>query len=365
MIEPTKLYNIFKENKIKSFYGVPDSVLKNFTCILDKKEKNHFITANEGLAISGAIGSFLSSGKLSLVYMQNSGLGNALNPLVSIAHKGVYGIPLILVIGWRGFDGKDEPQHNIKGKITKKLLRLINIKYVVIENNKDIKLIKGLIKYSIKNNSPVAILIKTNSLKNEDYKLKFLSNNKLTREESLKVILNKLPENSKIVSTTGYTSREINEILKLNDKKTSNFFYMIGGMGHSSMVSFGISNNIKNQTICIDGDGALLMHLGSMITTGFKSKKNFKHILLNNFCHESVGKQKIDSNLINFEKLTNIFGYKKYYSANNITQLKTNLIKFYKHDGPSFFEILIDAKSMKELGRPKNFIDIKKNFMKS
>ena len=354
-----------KKNRINYFYGVPDSVLKNFTYILDKKEKNHFITANEGLAISGAIGSYLSSRKLSLVYMQNSGLGNSLNPLVSIAHKGVYGIPLVLIIGWRGFDGKDEPQHNIKGKITKKLLRLINIKYVVIENNKDIKLITELIKYSKKNNSPVAILIKSNSLKDNNYKSKFLSQNKLTREESLKVILEKLPKNSKIISTTGYTSREINEIIKLNKKKSSKFFYMIGGMGHSSMVSFGISNNIKNQVICVDGDGALLMHLGSMITTGFKSKKNFKHILLNNFCHESVGKQKIDSKLINFKKLTNIFGYKRYYSAKNIKQLKKKIIEFYKNDGPSFFEIFIDAKSMEKLGRPKNFIDIKNNFMKS
>jgi phosphonopyruvate decarboxylase len=364
LIDPSKLYSTLKKERINSFYGVPDSVLKNFTSILNNKEQNHFVTANEGLAVAGAIGNYLSSKKIPLVYMQNSGLGNSINPLVSIAHNGVYGIPMLLMIGWRGFDGKDEPQHNIKGKITKKILNLLNIKFLVIETEKDLKSISKLINFAKKNNSPVALLIKTNSLIQNKSKIKFNNKNKLSREEGIRVILDNLPKKTSVVSTTGYTSREINEILKNNKYKNIKYLYMVGGMGHSSMVSFGVANNTKNQVICLDGDGAFMMHLGSVITTGFKARKNFKHIMLNNFCHESVGKQQIDTNLVDFKSLTKAFGYKKYFKANNLSQLKSNIAKFIKCDGPCFFEILISTQSMKNLGRPKNFKNIKKEFMK-
>ncbi len=179
----------------------------------------------------------------------------------------------------------------------------------------------------------------------------------------MRIILNNVSKKTKIISTTGYTSREINEILKNDKYRKGKYFYMVGGMGHSSMVSFGVSNHLINQVLCLDGDGAFLMHLGSTITTGFKSKKNFKHIMLNNFCHESVGKQPIDTNLVNFKNLTKALGYKKYYKANNISQLKTKIVKFINSKGPSFLEILISTQSMKNLGRPKNFKNIKKRFM--
>jgi len=366
MIDPLKIYLTLKNNDIESFYGVPDSVLKHFTKLLENKEKNHFITSNEGLAVAGAIGSFLSSKKISLVYMQNSGLGNAINPLASIAHKGVYGIPILLMIGWRGYNGKDEPQHNIKGKITTKILNLLNIKYEIIENNKDLKLISKLLKISRNKNCPVAIIIKTNSLiKQVEKKLTYNNNNNLSREEVINFILDNSPKHSKIISTTGYTSREINELIKYKKNIKQNFFYMIGGMGHSSMVSFGVSMNTSKKVICLDGDGALIMHMGSLITTGFKSKKNFKHILLNNFCHESVGMQKIDTKLVNFKTLTQSCGYKNYYKINNLNQLKNKFQSFIEEDGPSFLEILITTQSMKNLGRPKNFKDVKKHFMKN
>ena len=349
MIDPLKIYLTLKRNNIDSFYGVPDSVLKYFTNLLENKEKKHFITSNEGLAVAGAIGSFLSSKKISLVYMQNSGLGNAINPLSSIAHQGIYGIPILIMIGWRGYNGKDEPQHNIKGKITKKILNLLNIKYEIIENNKDIKLISKLLKISRNKNCPVAIIIKTNSLiKYEERKRSFNKNN-LSREEVIKFILDKSP----------------NELIKEKKNINQNLFYMIGGMGHSSMVSFGVSMNTSKKVICLDGDGALIMHMGSLITTGFKSKKNFKHILLNNFCHESVGKQKIDTKLVNFDKLTRSCGYQNYYKVKNLNQLKQKFKSFIEEDGPSFLEILINTKSMKKLGRPKDFKNIKKNFMKN
>jgi phosphonopyruvate decarboxylase len=138
---------------------------------------------------------------------------------------------------------------------------------------------------------------------------------------------------------------------------------MVGGMGHAAMVSLGYSLNTNKQIICLDGDGSIMMHLGALISTGFKAKNNFKHILLNNGSHESVGNQKIDTLKVNFKKISQSFGYKKYYYANNNINFKKKLISFLNSKGPSFFEIIIDSISLKNLSRPENLLDIKKEFL--
>ena len=167
MISTEKFFSFLKKKNVDFFVGVPDSVLKYFIKILHGK--NHIIAANEGSAVAIGIGNYLSTKKIPLVYMQNSGLGNAINPLISIAHKKVYSIPLLLMIGWRGAPSKfkDEPQHNLKGKITIKILKLLNIKYCILDNEDDYKKLNDLINFSLKNKTPVAFLIKNNSLINK------------------------------------------------------------------------------------------------------------------------------------------------------------------------------------------------------
>ena len=173
MIEVKSLLNLFKKNNIDFFSGVPDSVLKNFSSVLENKnKKKHVITTNEGSAVSVGIGYHLSTKKMACIYMQNSGLSNALNPIISIAHKNVYSIPMVLVIGWRGSPKKDEPQHNVKGKITEKLLKLLNIKYTILRTKKDLNKFHKQIKNAKKNNSIVACLIESDTLKKEKKKLK-------------------------------------------------------------------------------------------------------------------------------------------------------------------------------------------------
>jgi phosphonopyruvate decarboxylase len=368
MIDVNHLLNFLKKNKINFFTGVPDSILKNFSYVLDvnKKKITNIITANEGSAVALAAGNYLSTQKPALVYMQNSGLGNAINPLISVCHPKVYSIPMILMIGWRGSGNEnDEPQHQLKGKITKKILKLLNIKFLVLKNLKDLKKIKSLIYYSKNKKTPVAILIKDGTLYlNNNCKKNDKSNYYLTREIVINELLNKIKRNTRIISTTGYTSRELFQIRNNKKYKNGKDFYMVGGMGHSSMISLGYSLNSKNQVICLDGDGSLLMHMGSLISTGLKSKSNFKHILLNNGSHESVGNQKIDTLKVNFKNISKSFGYKTYYlSKNNLSFIK-NLRKFLKLKGPSFFEILIKSQSIKNLSRPKNLLRIKKNFIK-
>ena len=368
MIDAKNLFLFLKKNKINFFTGVPDSILKNFIYILDsnKKKTEHIITANEGSAVALAAGNYLATKKPALVYMQNSGLGNAINPLISICHSKVYSIPLILMIGWRGGPKEnDEPQHQLKGKITPSILKLLNIKFSVLNSFKDLKKIENLINYSKFKKRPVAFLVKNNilhlktsvknSVKLKDY---------LTREIVINELLSKINKNTKIISTTGYTSRELFQIRKEKKYKNGKDFYMVGGMGHSSMMSLGYSLGSKNQVICLDGDGSLIMHMGSLISTGLKSNSNFKHILLNNGSHESVGDQKIDTFKVNFNNISKAFGYKNYYFAKNNLSFNKNLKFFLKSKGPSFFEVYIRSKSTKNLSRPKDLSKIIENFIK-
>jgi phosphonopyruvate decarboxylase len=366
MIEVFNLLRFLKK-KINFFAGVPDSVLKEFINIIPKHQ--NIITANEGGAVAIAIGHYLSTKKLPLVYMQNSGLSNAINPLISIAHQKVYSIPLILMIGWRGAPGtNDEPQHILKGKITKNILKLLGIKFCVINSEKDLKKISLLIKYSLKYKVPVAFLIKNKKLFSKNKKnmqINVIKKQRILRSFAIEELLKKIKKNSRIISTVGFTSRELFQLRKEKEYKAGKDFYMVGGMGHASMVSLGYSLNTDKQIICLDGDGSVMMHLGALISTGFKAKNNFKHILLNNGSHESVGDQKIDTLKVDFKKIVKSFGYKNYYQANNNFKFKKELIRFLNSKGPSFFEIIIDSKSLKNLSRPKNFIDIKKNFLNS
>ena len=363
MINSDQLLNLFKKKKISLFCGVPDSVLKNFSSSL-YKTKNHFICTNEGSAVSLAIGTYLTTGTVGLVYMQNSGFANAINPLISIAEKTVYSIPLVLLIGWRGSpDMHDEPQHMAKGKITTKLLYNLNIKYIVIKEKKDFQKISNLINFSKKNKVPVALLCKPGVLVGANPKSYKNNENLSTREEIILKILENINKKDRIISTTGYTSRELFQLRKNHKKNKGKDFYMVGGMGHSSMVALGVSLKSKNNVICLDGDGSLLMHMGALATCGVFGKKNFKYILLNNSAHESVGGQETVADRINFSLLSKSLGFKFYALINNKNKHEKIIAKFLNSFGPSFLEIKIQVKSMKNLSRPSNLKIIKNNFM--
>jgi phosphonopyruvate decarboxylase len=364
MIKVNTLIDLLKKNKSDFFSGVPDSVLKEFSYSL-KDNKKHIIASNEGSAVSIGIGYYLSTKKLPVIYMQNSGLSNALNPLISIAHKKVYSIPLILIIGWRGSPGmKDEPQHNVKGKITEKILKLLGIKYTVLRSNSDLNKFDKLIKIAKKNKSIVACLVEQGTLekrKKVNKKKDFYS---LNKELFLKTLLESLTKKSKIVSSTGYNSRELMYIRKKYQIKNSNDFYMVGGMGHTSSVALGYSISNKKQTVCIDGDGSLLMHLGSIKTAGSFANKNFKYILLNNNSHDSVGGQDTYANDIDFEKLSKSVGFKKFYLIRDKKNLKNNIKSFLSGKSLNFLEAKVSNSKIKNLPRPKNLISVKNQFMK-
>jgi phosphonopyruvate decarboxylase len=365
MVKINSLINILKKNNSDFFTGVPDSVLKEFSYYLQLKKKNkHIIAVNEGAAVSIGIGYYLSTNKVPTIYMQNSGLSNALNPLISIAHKKVYSVPLILIIGWRGSPRiKDEPQHNVKGQITKQILKLLNIKYTVIRSTKDIIKFDRQIKKAKKNKSTVACLIEQGTLKKSRVNTK-KDFYKLDKEFFLKALLENINDKSKIISSTGYNSRELMYLRNKYQFNKSKDFYMVGGMGHTSSVALGHSLFNKNKTICIDGDGSFLMHLGAIKTAGTFSNKNFKYILLNNNSHDSVGGQCTYSEEINFEKLSKSLGFKKFYHISNKKKIKEKIKSFLDVNSASFLEVKISNSKIKKLPRPDDLIKIRNEFMK-
>ena len=366
MIKIGSLINILKKNNSNFFTGVPDSVLKELSIYLQSKNKNqHIIASNEGAAVSIGIGHYLSTKKVPCIYMQNSGLSNALNPLISIANKKVYSIPLVLIIGWRGSPKvKDETQHKVKGKITLDILKLLNIKYTIIRTNSDLIKFNKQIKKAKKNKDIVACLIEQGTLEKNIKKIKREDFYKLNKESFLKTLLETVGKNTKIISSTGYNSRELMYLRKKHNLKNSKDFYMVGGMGHTASVALGYSLASNKKTLCIDGDGSFLMHLGSIKTAGTFANKNFKYILLNNNSHDSVGGQNTYANDINFKKLSKSLGFEMFYSIRNDKNLKKNIKNFLTGNSLSFLEVKVSNSKIKKLPRPTDLIKIKNLFMK-
>ena len=366
MIKVSSLISLLEKNNSRFFTGVPDSVLKGLSSYLQNKDKKkHIIATNEGSAVSIGIGHYLSTKKVPCVYMQNSGLSNALNPLISIAHKKVYSIPLILIIGWRGSPRiKDEPQHNVKGKITEQILKLLNIKYTILRSNNDLNKFDKQIKNAKKNKSITACLIEQGTLEKNNKITKRKDYYKLNKEFFLKTLLESLEKKTKIISSTGYNSRELMHLREKYKLKNSKDFYMVGGMGHTSSVALGYSLTNKNKTICIDGDGSFLMHLGSIKTAATFANKNFRYILLNNNSHDSVGGQSTYANNINFKQFSKSLGFKNFYCIKDDKNLKRNIKKFLSGNSLNFLEVKVTNSKIKNLPRPTDLIKIKNQFMK-
>lgn len=370
MINPSHFIQTLKENNIDFFTGVPDSLLKEFCAYILENipENQNIIAANEGNAVAIAAGYHLATNKTALVYLQNSGQGNTLNPLISLTSKEVYSIPLLLVIGWRGQPGiKDEPQHKKQGQITEQLLKIMGIEYQIL--SKDIekakKQIKELAEKSQKEKTPTALLIEKGTF--EEYKLKKQQEKyPLKREETLEIITKKLNNNEIIVSTTGKTSRELYEIREKNKQTHEKDFLTVGSMGHSSSIALGIALQKPNrQVIIIDGDGAAIMHMGSLAINGSTKLKNLKHIIINNGCHESVGGQPTVGNKISLPEIAKACGYKTILKAENKEQLEESLDTLKQKEEIVFLEIKVEKGSRKDLGRPKTTpIENKEAFMK-
>tara|TARA_B100000787_G_scaffold35371_1_gene24647 strand:+ start:19 stop:1125 length:1107 start_codon:yes stop_codon:yes gene_type:complete len=362
MISTKDFIKELKKNKLDFTTGVPDSLLKDLCFDFEKIYKSNHITAsNEGSAIAIAIGYNLKTNKIPIVYMQNSGLGNAINPLASLADKNVYSIPIFLIIGWRGELGKkikDEPQHISQGKITTKFLNNLDIKYKILSQKSNFsRIIKDLKNYSEKNKSPVCLLVRKNSFES-NIKLKTNSNTLILREKFLEFIIKKLPNQSTLITTTGILSREVYDILKKNKKKM-NHFMCVGGMGHSASIATGLAHCSKKKIYCLDGDGSIAMHMGALSVSS--KKKNIVHFLFNNYSHESVGGHNTSTKQVNFSKLAKVLGYKFSMRCSKLHELDKFIQILKNNEDSSFIEIRCGKGHRKNVSRPKESLLLLKN----
>ena len=359
MINVADLYNLLAENDVNCFCGVPDSLLKDFCAYItdNTDNKRHTITANEGNAIGLAAGHYLATGNPALVYMQNSGIGNCINPLISLTDEEVYNIPLMMFIGWRGEpDKKDEPQHIKQGKVTDKLLDVIGIKYSIMPDNfEEAKsLIINAFRYMKDTNRPYAFIIKKGTFEKYTLKNKKVSSYELKRENAIETVLRHLTAKDIIVSTTGHISREVYETRNRLGQSHKQDFLTVGSMGHSSSIALGIALEKPNRNIyCFDGDGAFLMHQGAVTVNATKELTNFKHIVFNNEAHDSVGSQPTAMYKGNLSKIALDCGYKKSYSVSSLDELQKTLPVFINDNCTSLLEIKVKCGAREDLGRPK------------
>ena len=372
MIDNKFFFDTLINNEVNTFYGVPDSLLKSICAYITENtdDSNHIIAANEGNALALGIGYHLATGRVPLIYMQNSGLGNIVNPLLSLADKEVYSIPLLLMIGWRGKPGiKDEPQHIKQGRITKELLNSMEIPFKVIsDSTTEIeveKIISDSLDYIRENNSQVAILVEKNTF--STYTLN-KANNKIElmlREEAIKNVIDSMNSNSAIVATTGVASRELFEYRRELGDGFNKDFLTVGGMGHANQIALGIALSQPERNIfCFDGDGAMLMHMGSMPIIGSKSSQNFKHILFNNGCHDSVGGQPTICEDMDVVGIAEKMGYEMIYQATTRSEIKKSVIEMENNNKLSFLEIKVGSGFRKDLGRPtRSPLENKEDFM--
>ncbi len=357
MLDPQEYLDILKSGGVSFFAGVPDSLLKSIcACITDKLDRNdHIIAANEGGAVGLAIGHHLATGQIPLVYMQNSGLGNVVNPLMSLASPEIYGIPMVLMIGWRGRPGmKDEPQHVHQGRVTPDTLKAMNIDYIVLSDyiNEAKKQTNQAIQNAIANNCPIALLIPKGTFGSYKFNQSFP---KLTleREDAIIKVASSIEDNAAVVCTTGMPSRELFEYRARNGARHETDFLTVGGMGHASQIALGLALKQPNRTVyCIDGDGAALMHLGAMAISGNSGVSNFIHIVVNNGAHESVGGQPTVGFAIDFPAIAKACGYKTAVSIDSIEEIGKQVKAAQLVDGPTFIEIHVKTGHRDNIGRP-------------
>ena len=351
-----KTLNIINSGEF--FTGVPDSLLSplcDYLMVNQGIGKRHIIAANEGNAVALAAGYHLATGKIPIVYMQNSGIGNTVNPIASLLNEKVYGIPCIFIVGWRGEPGvKDEPQHVFQGEVTVTLLEVMNIHTMVIGESttaEDISAKIGKFKEILSQGKSIAFVIKKGALTSKE-KGKYKNDYSLLREEIIREITS-VSDNDIIVSTTGKASRELFEIRERNHQAHKYDFLTVGSMGHSSSIALSIALNKPNSKIwCIDGDGAALMHMGAMAVIGANSPANLIHIVINNCSHETVGGMPTVGGKINFTQIAEGCGYKKIIAVDNVRELKEALRDVRKSNQLCFVEIKASLGSRADLGRP-------------
>lgn len=358
MLSPKIFIESLAAKGVDFFAGVPDSLLKNICAFISDTldDRHNIIAANEGAAVGLAAGHYLATGHIPCVYMQNSGEGNAINPLASLTDKEVYGIPVLLVIGWRGEPGvHDEPQHVKQGKITLPLLDAMSIRHEILSQDETEfrSQLDGAVRHMSETGEAFAFIVRKNTF--EPYTLQRHEVNEypLSREEAIQKVAASLSAKDVIVSTTGMISRELFEYRTAQGQGHERDFLTVGSMGHASQIALGIALEKTDRRVwCFDGDGAALMHLGSVAIIADKAPENFVHVIFNNGAHDSVGGQPTVGLKVNLAGIAKAAGYKDAVSVTTAEDLGSALKVLKTMRGPVLLEVRVHRGNRKDLGRP-------------
>jgi phosphonopyruvate decarboxylase len=343
---------------IDFFAGVPDSLLKDFCAYVTDctTAAEHVITANEGSAVALATGHFLATGRPAMVYLQNSGLGNTVNPLTSLADPAVYGIPMLVLIGWRGEPGvKDEPQHVHMGSCTRQVLDALGVPWRALgpelgQARDTLAEVSGKMRAGSR---PVALLVPKGCF--GEYKLikAIAADYPLTREEAIAALVAVLPPRSLVVATTGMPSRELFEVRENRGEPHATDFLTVGSMGHSSQIALGVALAQPGRDVfCLDGDGAVLMHMGGLASIGALGPSRYRHFVVNNGAHDSVGGQPTVAFQVDLPRIAGACGYRWVETARDAAELGKALPRFVAAEGPAFLEVRVRTGHRPDLGRP-------------
>ena len=372
-IDPALMCAELVQRNFDLFTGVPDSLLSDFSACASNPDGpfRNITTANEGNAIALAAGYHLSSGHFGVAYFQNSGIGNAVNPLLSLTDKEVYAIPMLLIIGWRGEPGKpDEPQHVTQGELTLPLLETMDIPYQILGETPDGSTysleaqLDWCTKTATEKSSPVALVVKKGSFSPFPFSTA-KENLPLTREDALEVILDNISQDDLVVATTGKTARELFELRKLRCEGHDCDFLTVGSMGHTASIALGMSLGTNKAVYCIDGDGSFLMHMGSLATIPPIAGDNFKYIINNNGAHESVGGQATVAREINIAAVLTGLGFTQVFTTQTQEQI-SDALAIMKTSGKCALIINTRQGSRPDLGRPtQSPVQNKQNLMEN
>ena len=360
MVSAAEFYKFLLKRSINHFYGVPDTTLKGFCDYLASKTDTgigHIVAANEGGAVALASGYHLATGKTALVYLQNSGTGNIVNPVASLTDCAVCGIPVVYLIGWRGKPGiKDEPQHIKQGGITLPLLELLGMETYVITKESSMadvaNVFDNCFEANLRKGKSAAFVVESGSFEHDSPAVRRNSHT-LVREQAVSLLADAAGETDIVVSTTGKISRELFDYRECLRQSHDRDFLTVGAMGHVSMIALAVAEHHPNRRVwCLDGDGSLLMHMGALAIIGSRAPENLLHVLLNNGAHESAGGAPTVSYCVNWLEISSGCGYKATHSAKTLSELKDTLRIVKSQRGPIFIEALVNLESRSNLGRP-------------
>lgn len=345
MVNQQTLFEALDRLGVKFFTGVPDSLLNDFCLYMTNNipDSHHVMAANEGNAIGIAAGNYMATGDIPVVYMQNSGIGNATNPLLSLTHDCVYGIPMILVIGWRGDPSiNDHAQHKKQGELTTVLMKDMDIPYEILDNDDTvIEKFTWAVQKAKEISSPVALIAKKAILTQKEKKQTYAESPLMNREEAVAAVIDVFGENAVYLGTTGRATREVNEQLKLHGIGEGHEFQNVGSMGHVSSVGLGIAlAQPKKKVVVFDGDAAAVMHMGALATNCRYKAPNLIHIVLNNGVNESVGGQQSAGLLIDLTGVANSCGYRNVgHAIKTKEELQSVLRSLPGSDMPTFVDV--------------------------